>query len=82
MLLGCAKSGYFPRITGSAGYNLVNTNYSDSTDYINNNNYGFNLTVNQLIWDFGYTTANINMSKYNYEAAGYDLALSNSNQYL
>lgn len=71
--IGIAKSNYFPRITGGTGYNLINTRYSDTNDNINNNYYGINMAVNQLIWDFGYTSANINMNKYNWEAAGYDL---------
>lgn len=70
--VGIAKSNYFPRITGSTGYNVNNIHYSDVGN-VNSNNYGVNVGVNQLIWDFGYTQANINMSKYNYQAAGYDL---------
>lgn len=76
--VGQAKSAYFPRIIGGTGYNINNANYSGdvspgmgSTN--NNNYYGLNLGVNQQIWDFGMTTAKINMWKYNYEAAGYDL---------
>ena len=72
-LVGQAKSNYFPRIFGGTGYNINNTNYSDSAPSINNNYYGLNLGINQLVWDFGWTTARINMSKYNYEASGFDL---------
>lgn len=73
-LIGQAKSNYFPSIYGGTGYNLNNTKYSrDRSDSLNNNYYGINLGVNQLIWDFGATSARINMNKYNYEAAGYDL---------
>lgn len=72
--VGIAKSGYFPNLVGGTGYNINNTQYSnDRTDSLTNNYYGLNLGINQLIWDFGYTTAKINMSKYNYEAASYDL---------
>lgn len=72
--IGIAKSNYFPSIFGGTGYNINNTSYSgDRSDSVNNNYYGLNLGVNQLIWDFGKTTANINMNKYNYEAAGYTL---------
>ena len=73
--VGQAQSGYFPRIYGGTGYNINNTNYSgDTSNSTNNNNYyGLNLGVNQLIWDFGRTTAKINMNKFNYEASGYDL---------
>lgn len=72
--VGVAKSNYFPSIMGSTGYNINNTQYfRDKNDGISNNYYGLNLGINQLIWDFGKTTANINMSKYNWEAAGYDV---------
>lgn len=71
--VGIAKSGYFPRITGGTGYNINNVRFSDIGN-VNNNYYGLNLAVNQLVWDFGYTNAKINMNKYNYEAAGYDLS--------
>lgn len=78
--VGVAKSSYFPSLFGGTGYNIQNTRYSGdmgNQNYLsnstNNNYYGLNLGVNQLIWDFGHTTANINMNKYNYEASGYDL---------
>lgn len=72
--VGIAKSNYFPSIFGSTGYNINNTKYTgDRSDSMNNNYYGLNMGVNQLIWDFGKTIAQINMSKFNYEAAGYDL---------
>lgn len=78
--VGVAKSSYFPTIFGGTGYNIQSTKYSGDmgnqsylSNATNNNYYGLNLGVNQLIWDFGKTTANINMSKFNYEASGYDL---------
>lgn len=74
-LVGQAKSNYFPNIYGGTGYNIVGTQYSRGMDnYINGNYYGIDAGVNQLIWDFGKTTAKINMNKYNYEASGYDLS--------
>lgn len=74
-LVGQARSSYFPTITGGTGYNIVNThNFGNMSDSVNNNYYGLNLGINERIWDFGYTTAKINMNKFNYEAAGYDLA--------
>lgn len=74
-LVGQAKSNYFPSIYAGTGYNIVGTKYTRGMDdYINSNYYGINAGVNQLIWDFGKTAAKINMSKYNYEAAGYDLS--------
>lgn len=72
--VGVAKSSYFPSLYGGTGYNIVNTKYSgDISNTQNNNYYGLNLGVNQLIWDFGRTSAKINMNKFNYEASGYDL---------
>ena len=77
--VGIAKSSYFPSIFGGTGYNINNTQYSgDVSTYMgnnsgNNNYYGLDLGINQLIWDFGYTTAKINMSKYNWEASGFSL---------
>lgn len=73
-LVGQAKSDYFPNVYGGTGYNILGTQYSKGIDrYENGNYYGINAGVNQLIWDFGKTAAKINMNKYNYEAAGYDL---------
>lgn len=72
--VGIAKSNYFPRIYGGTGYNINNSKYfGDIDSSVNNNYYGLNLGVNQLIWDFGYTNAKINMNKYNWQASGYDL---------
>lgn len=82
--VGIAKSTYFPTITGGTGYNISNTQYSGDSPMLgggsgSNNYYGLNLGINQLIWDFGYTTAKINMNKYNWEAAGYDLQAAELN---
>ena len=72
--VGVAKSSYFPSIFGGTGYNINNTNYSgDMGGNSNNNYYGMNLGVNQLIWDFGYTNAKINMNKFNFAASGFNL---------
>lgn len=72
--VGMQKSSYFPTIFGGTGYNINNTNYSGAqNNSFNNNFYQLDLGVNQLIWDFGRTNAKINMQKFNYEAAGYDL---------
>lgn len=75
--VGVAKSSYFPSLVGGTGYNINNTQYSGDSGMLgssnNNNYYGLDLGINQLIWDFGYTTAKINMNKFNYESSGYDL---------
>lgn len=73
--VGVAKSSYFPTIFGGTGYNINDTNYSGNKGNVQTtgNYYGLNMGVNQLIWDFGRTTANINMNKFNYLASGYNL---------
>src|SRR5574344_218819 len=72
--VGIAKSSYFPSITGGTGYNINNTKYfGDKSNSLNNNYYGLDLSITEMIWDFGKTSAKINMSKFNYEAAGYDV---------
>lgn len=80
--VGLAKSDYFPNLTAGNGFTsqhnknsgkgggFYNQGGSTSSD---NNYYQLNLGVNQLIWNFGKTTARINMQKYNRESAGYDL---------
>jgi len=80
--LGIAKSAYFPSLTASTGFTSQhNRNSGSGGGFYNqggstsqsNNYYTVNLGVNQLIWDFGKTIANINMQKYNKESVGYDL---------
>ncbi len=80
--VGLAKSEYFPNLSAGNGFvsqNNRNTgsgggfyNQGGSTSS-NNNYYQLNLSVNQLIWNFGKTNARINMQKFNRESAGYDL---------
>ncbi len=70
--VGQAKSDYFPRLGGGTGYNFLVDKVSGSPSK-SSNYYDLDLSVNQLIWNFGKTTANINMQKYNYQSAQYDL---------
>ena len=74
-LVGQAKSTYFPTLLGGSSYNYQHNKTSKNIgmNNLSNNYYQLNIGVNQLIWDFGRTNAKINMQKYNYEAAGYDL---------
>lgn len=58
-----AKAQFFPRIGVSTGYN-INSNSTNRTSY-SNNTYTLETSLNQLIWDFGKTNANINMQKFN-----------------
>ena len=70
--VGQAKSDYFPRLGGGTGYNFI-SNKTTGSSANRSNYYDLDLSVNQQIWNFGKTTANINMQKYNYQSAQYDL---------
>lgn len=68
--IGVQRSNYAPRLTGRVSYNHsdVETKRNDTkTDSM-----GFNVGISEMIWDFGRTTAKINMSKYNTMSAVYD----------
>ena len=70
--VGQAKSSYFPTLGAGTGYNFTRShNTGNRTN--ETNMYTLDMSVNQLIWDFGKTAANINMQKYNYESSKYDL---------
>lgn len=66
-----ARSNYAPKLTGRVNYNH-NSTQARHKGYDSDNGIGFNVGISQMIWDFGRTTAKINMGKYNYEAAMYD----------
>ena len=83
--VGQAKSDYFPMLGIGTGYDYQysnSSNYTSSSMWRNssrsnsNGYYQLNASVNQLIWNFGKTTAGINMQKFNRESAGYDLDYS------
>ena len=83
--VGQAKSDYFPMLGFGTGYNYQYSNSSGFTsssmwrNASRSNSSGYyqlNASVNQLIWNFGKTTAGINMQKFNRESAGYDLDYS------
>ena len=58
-----AKSEYFPTIGAGTGYNYsLSKNDRNST---HTNNYNVETSLNQLIWNFGRTNANIRMHKFN-----------------
>lgn len=66
---GQTRSNYFPTLGLTTGYFLQTRSEPSGTDKY----YALNLSANQLIWDFGKTTAKLNMHKYNITAAGYDV---------
>ena len=70
--VGQAKSDYFPRLGLGNGYTFSDRK-AKGTPETHSNTYDVDLSVNQLIWNFGKTTANINMQKYNAKSAEYDL---------
>ncbi len=69
--IGEARSNYAPKLTGRVNYNH---NSNEGTRIINSheNSLGFNVGISEMIWDFGKTTAKINMAKYNLESVQYD----------
>ena len=69
--IGQARSNYAPRLTGRVSYNHNNNN---GTRILNSqeNSLGFNVGISEMIWDFGKTTAKINMAKYDTQSAQFD----------
>lgn len=65
------KSNYAPRFSAKVNYGH-NTNNGSRIINSHENSVGVNLGVSELIWDFGKTTAKINMSKYKTLAVEYD----------
>lgn len=61
--VGRAKSAYFPTIGVGTGYNLSDTNTNRNSS--NSKLYTAEASLNQLIWNFGKTNANIRMQKFN-----------------
>lgn len=64
--VGIAKSAYFPTIGVGTGYNINEVNSSSRfRNSYNTNTYSVEASLNQLIWNFGKTNANIRMQKFN-----------------
>lgn len=68
--VGIAKSGYFPTLGVGTGYNLTEnrTNRANTS----NNIYSAEASINQLLWNFGKTNANIRMYNFDKDAALYE----------
>ncbi len=61
--VGIAKAAYFPKLSIGTGYNLTDT--SSNRGSSSTNVYSAEAALNQLIWNFGKTNANIRMQKFN-----------------
>ena len=68
--IGQARASYAPRFTAGVNYNFNDT--KTNRTHSDKNSIGFNVGVSEMIWDFGRTTAKINMAKYDTLAAEYD----------
>lgn len=68
--LGIAKSEYFPTLGIGTGYNITDNNNNRRS--INTNIYSAEANINQLIWNFGKTNANIRMYNFDRVAALYE----------
>jgi len=64
--IGEARSNYYPQLSSISGYNRY-------WDGISDENYSTALSLNQNIYDFGKTTSQVNIQKFNLNAAQADL---------
>ncbi len=69
--IGEARGSYAPMLTARVNYNHLDNNGSRIAS-THTNSGGFTVGVSEMIWDFGRTTARINMAKYDTESAQYD----------
>ena len=69
--IGQARSAYAPSFSAGVnyGHQTLNSTYQDN---YHQNSIGFTAGISEKIWDFGRTTARINMAKYDKLAAIYD----------
>lgn len=68
--LGIAKSEYFPTLGIGTGYNINDNNNNRRST--NSNIYSAEASINQLLWNFGKTNANIKMYNFDRVAALYE----------
>lgn len=69
--IGEARGSYAPRLSARVNYNHLDNNGSRIAS-THTNSGGFSVGISEMIWDFGKTTARINMAKYDTLAAQYD----------
>ena len=70
--VGEARSVYYPQLSASAAYSRVQP-FSMSTPTASFNQYTGSVSLNQYIMDFGRTSSQVDISKYNLESARSDL---------
>ena len=68
--IGQARANYAPRLTGRVNYNHNDTKSTRMHSTLDSA--GFNVGISEMIWDFGRTTARINMAKYDVLSTQYD----------
>ena len=69
--IGQQKASFAPRLTARVNYNHL-ANKGTRIAMTHTDSIGFNAGISQLIWDFGKTTARINMAKYDTLSTQYD----------
>ncbi len=69
--IGQQKASFAPRLTARVNYNHL-ANSGTRVANTHTDSIGFNAGISQLIWDFGKTTARINMAKYDTQSAQFD----------
>ena len=69
--IGQQRASFAPRLTARVNYNHLG-NKGTRIAMTHTDSVGFNVGISQLIWDFGKTTARINMAKYDTLSAQYD----------
>lgn len=70
--VGIARADFFPKIGVGTGWNLNDSHSNRQT--ISTNAYSVEATLNQLLWNFGKTNANIRMQKFYLIADEYNFA--------
>jgi outer membrane protein TolC len=75
--VGEARSSYYPQISAQGGYTRISPMQSTPTGtFLRQNNYdqySGSVTVSQNLIDFGKTSSQVNISKYNLQASRFDL---------
>ena len=70
--IGQAKSGYFPQLNLSTGYSRQNPTTTFGSDK-SSNQYSGNVSLNQLIYDFGKTSAKVKIQDLNLDSSRLDV---------